>query len=112
MAPNAWCTCVSPNTRAPSTSISWTIIGRRLRSPLPAGNSSRQHRFRFRRPPGLLPLPTPQRGGSIMALQSLLNLDSYDDFILIIAWLLAALRPIGPYPLLALAGEQGSAKTV
>src|SRR5215467_3769268 len=67
---------------------------------------------RFRRSPGLLALPVPQRGGSIMALQSLLNLDSYDDFILVIAWLLAALRPAGPYPLLALAGEQGSAKTV
>ena len=67
---------------------------------------------RFRRPPGLLPLPAPQRGGSIIALQSLLNLSSYDDFILVIAWLLAALRPTGPYPLLALAGEQGSAKTV
>src|SRR5215467_2900198 len=67
---------------------------------------------RFRRPPGLLALPEPQRGGSIIALQSLLNLDSYDDFILVIAWLLAALRPAGPYPLLALAGEQGSAKTV
>jgi hypothetical protein len=67
---------------------------------------------RFRRSPGLLPLPAPQRGGSILALQSLLNLASYDDFILVIAWLLAALRPAGPYPLLALAGEQGSAKTV
>jgi len=67
---------------------------------------------RFRRPPGQLPLPLPQRGGSIMALQSLLNLASYGDFILVIAWLLAALRPAGPYPLLALAGEQGSAKTV
>src|SRR5262245_57768405 len=47
-----------------------------------------------------------------MALQPLLNCASYDDFILIVAWLLAALRPVGPYPLLALAGEQGSAKTV
>jgi len=67
---------------------------------------------RFRRSPGLLPLPAPQRSGSILALQSLLNLASYDDFILLVAWLLAALRPMGPYPLLALAGEQGSAKTV
>ena len=67
---------------------------------------------RFRRSPGLLPLSAPQRGGSILALQSLLNLASYDDFILVIAWLLATLRPAGPYPLLALAGEQGSAKTV
>jgi hypothetical protein len=80
------------------TSAGWQII------PTPP--------VRFRRPPGLLPLPAPQRGGSIMALQSLLNLDSYDDFILIVAWLLAALRPAGPYPLLALAGEQGSAKTI
>jgi hypothetical protein len=67
---------------------------------------------RFRRSPGLLPLSAPQRGGSIMALQSLLNLASYDDFILVVAWLLSALWPAGPYPLLALAGEQGSAKTV
>src|SRR6476469_2631796 len=29
-----------------------------------------------------------------------------------IAWLLATLRPRGPYPLLAISGEQGSAKTV
>jgi hypothetical protein len=45
-------------------------------------------------------------------LQSLRNLASYDDFVLVIAWLLAALRSAGPYPLLALAGEQGSAKTI
>jgi hypothetical protein len=30
---------------------------------------------------------------------------------LIVAWLLAALRNCGPYPVLALAGEQGSAKS-
>jgi ABC-type phosphonate transport system ATPase subunit len=32
--------------------------------------------------------------------------------VLIVAWLLAALRARGPYPLLAISGEQGSAKTV
>ena len=31
---------------------------------------------------------------------------------MIVAWLLAALRSRGPYPLLAISGEQGSAKTV
>jgi hypothetical protein len=66
---------------------------------------------RFRRPPGMLPLPVPQQGGSIESLNSFLNLGR-DDFILIVAWLLAALRPGGPYPLLAISGEQGSAKTV
>src|SRR5262249_41302546 len=67
---------------------------------------------RFRRPAGMLPLPVPQQGGSIEALNSFLNLASRDDFVLIVAWLLAALRPNGPYPLLAISGEQASAKTV
>src|SRR5438874_2032384 len=67
---------------------------------------------RFRRPSGMLPLPVPQQGGSIETLNSFLNLASRDDFVLIVAWLLAALRPGGPYPLLAISGEQGSAKTV
>ena len=67
---------------------------------------------RFRRAAGILPLPVPERGGSIEALRSFLNLSSENDFVLIVAWLLAALRPRGPYPLLAVSGEQGSAKTV
>jgi hypothetical protein len=41
-----------------------------------------------------------------------LNLASRNDFVLIVAWLLAALRSRGPYPVLAISGEQGSAKTV
>src|SRR4029077_4982322 len=67
---------------------------------------------RFRRPAGMLPLPLPQQGGSIESLDSFLNVASRDDFVLIVAWLLAALRSGGPYPLLAISGEQGSAKTV
>jgi hypothetical protein len=67
---------------------------------------------RFRRPPGMLPLPLPERGGSVEALNSCLNLASRDDFVLVVAWLLAAFRSGGPYPLLAISGEQGSAKTV
>jgi hypothetical protein len=67
---------------------------------------------RFRRSPGMLPLPVPQRGGSIEALRSFLNLSNENDFVLVVAWLLAALRSRGPYPLLAISGEQGSAKTV
>ena len=67
---------------------------------------------RFRRPAGMLPLPVPERGGYIETLDSFLNLSSRDDFVLVVAWLLAALRSGGPYPLLAISGEQGSAKTV
>jgi hypothetical protein len=67
---------------------------------------------RFRRPAGLLPLPVPEHGGSIEALLPFLNLSSQNDFVLVVAWLLAALRARGPYPLLVISGEQGSAKTV
>jgi hypothetical protein len=66
---------------------------------------------RFRRATGMLPLPTPQRGGRIQTLATFLDLPKWDEFVLILAWLLAVLRPSGPYPLLAIAGEQGSAKT-
>src|SRR5436190_8653803 len=57
---------------------------------------------RFRRPAGMLPLPMPERGRSLEQLASLLNLSSQTDFVLVASWLLAALRPIGPYPLLAI----------
>jgi hypothetical protein len=64
----------------------------------------------FRRPQGLLPLPLPSRDGSIELLRSYVNLTEA-DFHLLIGWLAAALRPLGPYPVLLLHGEQGSAKS-
>src|SRR5262245_60852252 len=67
---------------------------------------------RFRRAAGMLPLPVPQGGGPIEELASFLNLPSRNDFILVVAWLLATLRAGGPYPVLAISGEHGSAKTV
>ncbi len=67
---------------------------------------------RFRRIAGMLPLPVPERGGSLEALASFINVPNRNDFILVVAWVLAALRQGGPYPVLAIFGEQGSAKTV
>src|SRR5215510_1746783 len=55
---------------------------------------------RFRRAAGMLPLAIPQKGGSIEALAALLNLSTPDEFVLAVAWLLAALQWSGPYPLL------------
>jgi hypothetical protein len=54
----------------------------------------------------------PEAGGSIEALVPLLNLASRNDLVLVVMWLLATLRSRGPYPVLAISGEQGSAKTV
>ena len=64
----------------------------------------------FRRPEGMLPLPVPERGGSIELLRPYVNVTD-DGFRLVVAWLTAALRPVGPYPILSLHGEQGSAKS-
>lgn len=66
---------------------------------------------RFRREPGMASLPEPQRGGSINELRPFLNVRGEDAFVLTVAWLLAALRGRGPYPVLAVSGEQGSAKS-
>ena len=66
---------------------------------------------RFRRAAGMKALPSPARGGSVRALRAFLNVRSDADFVLVIAWALAALRSRGPYPVLVLSGEQGSAKS-
>ena len=66
---------------------------------------------RFRRTGGMRPLPEPVRGGAIEDLRPFLNVSGDDDFTLVVGWLLAALRDCGPYPVLAIAGEQGSAKS-
>lgn len=66
---------------------------------------------KFRRGRGMSRLPRPIVGGSIEQLRPFVNVATKRDWILLVAWLLAALRQIGPYPILALHGEQGSAKS-
>jgi len=66
---------------------------------------------RFRRAAGMQPLPMPLRGGSGETLRSFLNLKADTDFVLVVAWALACLRDCGPYPVIVLSGEQGSAKS-
>lgn len=65
----------------------------------------------FRRARGMLALPAPQNGASIAELRSFLNVEHQDDLVLVASWLVAALRPRGPYPVLVLQGEAGSAKS-
>ena len=66
---------------------------------------------RFRRAAGMQPLPAPVAGGSVGTLRGFLNVGSDNDFVLVVAWALAVLRDKGPYPVLMLSGEQGSAKS-
>lgn len=67
---------------------------------------------RFRRSAGMSALPRPtQKDSDLNQLRQFVNVKTDDDFKLIVGWLLGALRPNGPYPLLILTGEQGSAKS-
>ena len=66
---------------------------------------------KFRRPRGMLQLPYPEPGGDISELREFLNVDSDEDFILLVSFIVAALRGRGPFPILILGGEQGSAKS-
>jgi hypothetical protein len=65
---------------------------------------------RFRRHSGMLSLPDPVHGGSVELLRPFLNVEE-DGFVLAVSWLLACLRAGTTYPVLALSGEQGSAKS-
>jgi hypothetical protein len=65
---------------------------------------------RFHRAKGMQPLPDPRGGGEIGDLRRFVNVTE-DGWTLLLAWLIAAFRPNGPYPVLKLIGEQGSAKT-
>ena len=62
---------------------------------------------RFRRASGMKPLPIPVKGGSIAALRSFLNVHTDEDFVLVVAWMLACLRDRGPYPLIVALGRTG-----
>jgi hypothetical protein len=66
---------------------------------------------RFFRTAGMLPLPIPETGGTLSDLRSLLHLGSADDFIILVGWLLGALRGRPPYPVLAMAGPPGASKS-
>lgn len=65
---------------------------------------------RFRRPTDMRALPVPVAGGRIASLRPFVNTTDH-GFWVIVAFMLAALRPRGPYPILELTGEMGSAKS-
>lgn len=65
----------------------------------------------FLKTPRQQELPRPVANGQLGGLANFFHLESSDDLILIIAWMVMALNPNGPYPLLVVQGPQGSGKT-
>lgn len=66
---------------------------------------------RFEVPAGAIPLPEPSRNGSLDRLRGLLNVEE-QGFVLIRGFLLGYFMPVGTFPVLAVAGEQGSGKSL
>lgn len=66
---------------------------------------------RFIRPRGMLNLSLPSSQGSIHGLRQFLNVDSDDDFWLLVSFLAAGLTHSSQYPVLILQGMQGCAKS-
>jgi hypothetical protein len=66
---------------------------------------------RFRRTLGMQAQPVPVPAGSVELLRPDLNVKTDGDFVLVIAWALACLRNRGPYPVMVLSGEHGTAKS-
>jgi len=74
-------------------------------------NVLRQSPVMFRRSRAMQALPLPVRDGSIEELRPFLNLAGDDAWQLVAGWLIAGFRPTGPYSVLTLYGEHGSAKS-
>ncbi len=66
---------------------------------------------RFRRTRGMFALPAPVPGGSIAGLRPFINVQNDDDFVLVCAFILGCFHPRGPFVILLINGEQGSAKS-
>jgi putative DNA primase/helicase len=67
---------------------------------------------KFIRSASMRALPAPEIGGLIEhELRDLVNLRNESDFKLIVGWLVECFNPHGPCPILAISGEQGSAKS-
>ena len=67
--------------------------------------------IKFLRSPHMRALPVPEPGGSVDQLRDLINFGTEANFYMIVAWLVEAFNPTGPYPILVIGGEQGSAKS-
>lgn len=65
---------------------------------------------KFWKPSSAQALPIPQVGGDLSKLWEFVNIPEHDR-LLVLAWMLEAFRAETPFPILALSGPQGSAKS-
>jgi putative DNA primase/helicase len=67
---------------------------------------------KFLRSVSARPLPDPEAGDLVERLRGFVNVSNEDEFKLIVSWLVAALWPGRPFPILIVNGVQGTGKSV
>lgn len=72
---------------------------------------TRTSKARFLRHSGMAALPHPEMGGNLNEIFRYITLDHDSERRLMLAWLLSAMMPTGPYPLAVLEGDHGAGKT-
>jgi putative DNA primase/helicase len=94
--------------------VIWIDLGRRDWSGVKVTKDGwqvvREMYVAFVRSGTMLPLPIPRRGGDIRELGRVLNVRK-EDFVLVAAWLLQVLNPVGDYPFINVHGEAEVGKT-
>jgi hypothetical protein len=108
---SAWFTSGLAASRTKSTSIFATNSGALSKLTRLDGASFPARPFAFGALPACNLSRSRRRADLLQRCDLFLNIKSDADFVLVVAWILAALRNRGPYPVIALSGEQGSAKS-
>jgi hypothetical protein len=94
--------------------VIWIDLGRRdwrgIKVTKDGWQEVREMDVAFVRGGTMLPLPIPRRGGDIRELGRVLNVRE-EDFVLVAAWLLQVLNPVGDYPFINVHGESEVGKT-
>ena len=67
--------------------------------------------IKFYKSNSMKPMCIPKQGGSILNLKKFININSEQDFILFLSYIVGSLFPSKQYPLLILQGPQGSGKS-
>lgn len=66
---------------------------------------------RFFRPRGQLSFPIPERGGTLKLLRPFVNVESEDDWLIFLAWIIYTFQSASDFVILTIFGEHDSAKS-
>lgn len=73
--------------------------------------TAKESPVKFKRTKNMKAMPYPVKGGSLNSLRKFLNIHNQHEWVLLVSWIIGAMRPQGPFSILILQGEQDTAKS-